>query len=437
MPRAPIAVLGTGMAGLGAGYALKSAGIPFVCYDKNDYFGGHTRSLTYPEGFIFDEGGHISFTKDEHVKQLLAENVNGSYEEKKLKIDNYWKGYRITHPPQCHLRGLPTDIVVDVIKDFVSARQQNLNVPAAQTYAEWLYQTYGKTFAEIFPMVYGEKYHTTTMDRLTTDWIGPRMYQPSLEEIVRGALPDTEADVHYVDSFRYPTRGGFESYLKPLAQRFDVRLSHQLTGVDAKSKRLRFSNGAVDSWSELISSVPLPELIPLIDGVPDEVRQAARKLAFTTAVLINIGLRRNDISETAITYFYDSDVSISRVNLPYHFSTKNAPPGCGSIQAELYFSEKYKPLRVHLNDLIDTALDDLKRCGFIRADDEILLCAAAVNKYANVIYDTDRTAALRTVHGFLDELGIHYCGRYGRWNHAWTDQAFVDGECSARNVIGR
>jgi protoporphyrinogen oxidase len=425
------------MAGLGAGYALKSSGIPFVCYDKNDYFGGHTRSLTYPEGFIFDEGGHISFTKDEHVKQLLAENVNGSYEEKKLKIDNYWKGHRIIHPPQCHLRGLPTDLVVDVIKDFASARQQHSSVSTAQTYAEWLYQTYGKTFAETFPMVDGEKYHTTTMVRLKTDWIGPRMYQPSLEEIVRGALTDTEADVHYVDSFRYPTRGGFESYLKPLAQRFDVRLSHQLIGVDAKGKRLRFSNGTVDSWSELISSVPLPEFIPLIDGVPDDVRQASRKLAFTSAVLINIGLRRTDISETAITYFYDSDVSISRVNLPYHFSPKNAPPGCGSIQAEIYFSEKYKPLRAHPNALVDGALDDLKRCGFIRADDEILLCATAVNKYANVIYDTDRAAALRTVHGFLDDLGIHYCGRYGRWNHAWTDQAFVDGECTARNVIGR
>lgn len=437
MPGAPIAVLGTGMAGLGAGYALKSSDVPFVCYDKSDHFGGHTRSLTYPQGFVFDEGGHISFTKDKHIKQIFSENVNGSYEEKKLKIDNYWKGHRITHPPQCHLRGLPADLIVDVIKDFVSAREQRSSLPSASTYAEWLYQTYGKTFAETFPMVYGAKYHTTTMDRLTTDWIGPRMYQPSLEEIVRGALPGTEADVHYVDSYRYPTQGGFESYLKPLAQRFDLRLSHALIGIDAKSKRLRFSNGEVHGYSDLISSVPLPELIPLIDGAPEDVRAAANKLAFTTAVLINIGLRRSDISETAITYFYDPEISISRVNLPHLFSAQNAPPGCGSIQAEIYFSPKYKPLHVHPNELIDGALDDLRQCDFIRPDDEIVLCATAVNKYANIIYDTDRAAALRTVHGFLDDLHIHYCGRYGRWNHAWTDQAFVDGERTAHDVIGR
>lgn len=436
MPGAPIAVLGTGMAGLGAGYALESRGVRFVCYDKNDYFGGHTRSLNYREGFVFDEGGHISFTKDEHVKQVLAQSVNGAYQEKKLKIDNYWKGHRITHPPQCHLRGLPTDLIVNVIKDFVAARQEQPHPQLAHTYAQWLYAMYGKTFAETFPMVYGEKYHTTTMDRLTTDWIGPRMYQPTLEEILRGALSGTEADVHYVDSFRYPTQGGFESYLKPLAQRFDLRLSHELSSIDTRGKRLRFSNGVITDYSELISSVPLPDLIPLIDGVPDNVRNAASKLAFTTAVLINIGLRRSDISETAITYFYDPDISISRVNLPHLFSSNNAPPGCGTIQAEIYFSEKYKPLRAAPNELIAGAIDDLKRCDFIRSDDEILLCETAVNKYANVIYDTDRATALATVHGFLDAVGIHYCGRYGRWNHAWTDQAFVDGERTAGKLVG-
>ena len=434
MQRTPVAIIGTGMAGLGAGYALESLGEPFVCYDKNDYFGGHTRSIHYPEGFVFDDGGHISFSRDERIKALLAENVGHRYEEKKLAIDNYWRGRRIPHPVQCNLRSLPQDLIVAVIADFV-ARHSGEDRRAPETYMDWLLRTYGKTFAETFPAVYGEKYHTTAMDRLTTDWIGPRMYQPTLEEVVRGALSDSAADVHYVDTFRYPTVGGFVSFITPFARRFDVRLDHTLTALDARKKLLRFSNGKVESYSQVISSMPLPELIPLIDGVPSDVVESARSLAFTSAVLVNIGLDRSDISGSAITYFYDPDISISRVNLPHLLSSNNAPAGCGNIQAEIYFSDKYKPLRTDAADLARRAVEELRRCDFVRDGDKILVCATALNRYANIIYDQVRTAALGTVHGFLDDIGVRYCGRYGRWNHAWTDQAFMDGEATAREAV--
>src|SRR5580658_2520761 len=429
----PVAVLGTGMAGLGAGHALNAAGIPFVCYDRNAHYGGHTWSSRYENGFVFDEGGHISFTKHERIRELLASNIRGQHEEPQLKIDNYWHGRRITHPVQCNLRGLPTQLVVDVIKDFAAVHQS----PMAETpnYAQWLYQAYGKTFAETFPMVYGRKYHTTTMDQLTTDWIGPRMYRPSLDEIVHGAIAGQRASVHYVDTFRYPSFGGFVSYLEAFAKRFELRLNHRVCGLDTKERVLRFANGKSAPYERVISSIPLPELIPLIDSVPADVLEASRRLAFTTAVLINLGIGRSDISETHITYFYDEDIVFSRVNLPHMFSPNNAPPGAGTIQAEVYFSDKYKPLRGEPEALIEPVIGDLRRCGFIRDDDVILLKDAAVNRYANVIYDHDRAPALETIHGFLKDVGVSYCGRYGNWDHAWTDEAFISGEEAAMTVV--
>lgn len=428
-----IAVLGTGMAGLGAGHALDTAGVPFVCYDRNPYYGGHTWSFRYDSGFVFDEGGHISFTKNERIRDLLAGNIGGRHEEPQLKIDNYWHGHRITHPVQCNMRGLPPELIVNVIKDFVAVHQTPMT--AKPNYAEWLHQTYGKTFAETFPMVYGRKYHTTTMDQLTTEWIGPRMYRPSLEEIVHGAVAGQRAHAHYVDTFRYPSHGGFLSYLDAFATRFELRLDHRLTGLDAKQRVLRFANGRSAPYERVISSIPLPELVPLIDGVPPDVLEASRKLAFTTAVLINLGINRADLSDTHITYFYDEDIVFSRVNLPHMFSSHNAPPGCGTIQAEVYFSDKYKPLRNKPADYIEPAIADLRRCGFIREDDNILLKDAAINRYANVIYDHDRASALALIHGYLRDIGVGYCGRYGNWDHAWTDEAFLSGEEAAARIL--
>jgi protoporphyrinogen oxidase len=428
-----IAVLGTGMAGLGAGHALDNAGVPFVCYDKNLYYGGHTWSFRYDSGFVFDEGGHISFTKNERIRNLLAGNIAGKHEEPQLKIDNYWHGHRITHPVQCNMRGLPPALIVDVIRDFVAVHETPM--AAKPNYAQWLHQAYGKTFAETFPMVYGKKYHTVAMDQLTTDWIGPRMYRPSLDEIVHGAVAGQLKHAHYVDTFRYPSQGGFLSYLEPFAERFELRLDHRLVGLDPKRRILRFANGKEASYERVISSMPLPALIPLIDGVPKDVLEASETLAFTTAVLINLGVDRADLSETHITYFYDEDIVFSRVNLPHMFSPNNSPRGCGTIQAEVYFSDKYKPLRDKPEAYIEPAIADLRRCGFIRASDRILLKRAAINRYANVIYDHDRAPALALAHGYLRDIGVAYCGRYGNWDHAWTDEAFLSGEAAAQQVL--
>ncbi len=58
-------------------------------------------------------------------------------------------------------------------------------------------------------------------------------------------------------------------------------------------------------------------------------------------------------------------------------------------------------------------------------------------RYANIIFDHERTAALRTVHGYLDDLGIAYCGRYGDWGYMWTDESFISGENAAQKALHR
>jgi hypothetical protein len=73
-------------------------------------------------------------------------------------------------------------------------------------------------------------------------------------------------------------------------------------------------------------------------------------------------------------------VIFSRVNLPHMFSEKNAPPGCGTIQAEVYYSDKYRPFRGTPGDLIEPVIEDLRRCGFIRDNDCIMLKEATVNR---------------------------------------------------------
>jgi len=136
-----------------------------------------------------------------------------------------------------------------------------------------------------------------------------------------------------------------------------------------------------------------------------------------------------------MSYFYDEDICFTRLSFPHMLSARNVPPGAGSIQAEVYFSNKYRPLTGSPDDWIEPVIKDLHRCGLLREDDRILFKNAILVRHANVIFDLERAAALKTVHGYLDDLGIAYCGRYGDWGYMWTDESFKSGEQAAERAL--
>lgn len=430
-----ICVLGTGMAGFGAAYGLKAAGRTAVLFDRKSHYGGHTASYIYEGKFTFDEGPHVSFTKDERVAGIFAEAIDGKHEVFNTKVNNYWKGYWIKHPAQVNLHGLPPELVIKVITDYVEAKQR----PPREicNYEDWLRASFGNTFAETFPMEYTIKYHTTVAANLSTDWIGPRLYQASLEEILRGALVPATPDVHYIGGFRYPTRGGYVSYLRRFMDAADVRLDHEVVSIDPRRKEIGFANGARAGYSELISSVPLPDLVPTIAGTPPDVLDAAGRLACSEVVIVNLVVDRADLIDAHWTYFYDRDLFFARLSTPHLQSPHNVPPGCGSIQAECYYSRKYRPLDRTPEQCIEPVIGDLRRVGLLRETDRILFRNAMYLRHANVIFDLERADALRTVHGYLDDLGIAYCGRYGDWAYSWTDESFLSGERAAHRVLSR
>jgi protoporphyrinogen oxidase len=173
----------------------------------------------------------------------------------------------------------------------------------------------------------------------------------------------------------------------------------------------------------------------MIKGAPAEVVDAAKRLACSTCVLVNIGINRADISKAHMTYFYDQDICFSRLGFPHMLSERNAPQGAGNIQAEVYFSQKYKPFSGRPEDWIEPVIRDLRRVGLLRDSDTILEKKAMLLKYANIIFDLERADALKTVHGYLDDIRIAYCGRYGDWGYMWTDESFISGERAADRAL--
>ena len=101
----------------------------------------------------------MSFTKDERVQGILADAVEGRFESVPIRLNNHWQGHWFTHPAQVNLHGLPVELVVRILVDFVAAAQDA--DPVVANYEEWCLGGVRPHVRRTFPLVYGRKYHTT------------------------------------------------------------------------------------------------------------------------------------------------------------------------------------------------------------------------------------------------------------------------------------
>ena len=429
-----IVISGSGMAGSGAAYHLSQNGVKAKMYEMNKHYGGQTSSFTFEGKYVFDNGPHLSFTSDARIRELFADSIEQDFHTIPVKVNNYWNGHWVKHPAIAHMNGLPADVITKCLTDFVNIQ----NLPTKETYdnyGEWLIATYGETFARWFPMRYGQRYHTCPAEKMNLSWLGNRLYKPKVEEVLNGAINKEAPNVHYVQECRYPKNGGYVSYLNKFKDLAEVHLDHTVSAIDSKNKKLSFTNGTTIDFDQLISTMPLPELIKILDNVPEDVKAAAELLSASTCVLVNIVIDREAISDYHWTYFYDEDFSFTRLSFPHMQAANNVPKGCGSFQAEHYYSKKYRPFNGDLDKAIADTKADLMRCGLLKESDKILFENAWVLDYANVIFDLDEPAASKTVLNYLDQIGILSAGRYGDWGYIWTDQSFASGENAAKKAL--
>jgi len=429
-------IIGAGIAGLCAADGLRRAGHEAVVYDARPSWGGHTSSDRFA-GHWFDEGPHLSFTRDERVRALFARGAEtaGGLHELPARITNHWRGHWVEHPAQVNLRGLPPDLVTAYLVDKAKAVTRPVEV---RTYADWLVAMYGRAFAEDFPFRYTRKYWTVEPDQLGVDWIGPRMQQPSLAEMVRGALdPPVGGDFHYLSTFRYPAQGGFASFLGDLDPGAALRPGKQVVAVDVRNKRLGFSDGSSDGYSTLVSTMPLDVLVDRLQGVrvPDEVRDAGRALLCTSVALVDLCVDRADIFDHEWFYVYDEDVSFARAHLPSLLAPGMSPPGQSSVQVEVYHS-RHRPLEDALDALPERVIGELVRMGLLRDRAEVVAARVRDLSHANVVFDHARADALAVVKPFIADLGIELAGRYGEWEYQWTDDAARSGWRAATAITG-
>ena len=417
MNQRSVVIIGAGIAGLGASYALRKSGVPSVILEKDCDYGGLCGSFEI-EGFRFDRFVHLSHTQDEKVKSLfllsspeLITHIPNPY--------NIYKRMWIKHPAQNNLFPLAAEEKELVINDFLSRPKFQNEV---QNYEQWLRLQYGNYFAEHFPMVYTRKYWMKEARDLRTEWVGKRLYQPSVDEVIMGSKSAQTPMTYYAKEMRYPKTGGYRGFLKEFAKDADIRYLMEIGKIDAVRKLVYTKSGDTFAYDRLISSMPLPELVKCLHDAPERVVMASDQLECTSGYHISVGLKTKNIPPYLWWYIYDEDILSARVYSPSLKSSDNAPEGCSSLQIEIYCKkDAYTE-----SELLQGTVGKFIESGIIRQED-VLFSKVDFEPYANVIFSKPIYQARKIVRDYLLSVGIETIGRFGEWDYLWSDQSLISG----------
>ncbi|HEY8270354.1 MAG TPA: NAD(P)-binding protein, partial [Pseudobdellovibrionaceae bacterium] len=249
-------IIGTGPAGLGAADYALSQQMDYEILESAPTPFGHCKSFSLPShpDIWFDEGPHISFTKNKQVQDIFAKSAPDFLNLKPL-IENYWRETYIPHPVQANLRSIPEPYLSEIVADI--PRRPNIDNPT--NYGDWLRTAFGDKFKSLFHEVYTQKYWTVPSQQMTVDWIGERVYRPQAEAMLRTATTeDFKPSSHYITDFRYPRAGGFQSFLKKTmkAHQEKTHFNSKVVQISPSKKQVITDDGRVWNYDVLLSSLP-------------------------------------------------------------------------------------------------------------------------------------------------------------------------------------
>jgi protoporphyrinogen oxidase len=436
-------ILGAGLAGLSCSYHLGHE--KCIVFEKNRHVGGHIYSHLIG-GSVWDEGPHISFTKNSYVRRLLEDSVNSDYLEYEAQIGNWHEGSWIPHPAQTNLYALPKELADRCLEDLISARRE-ANTPP-RDYEEWLTQAFGKTFSETFPAQYTLKYWTLEASSLGVDWIGERVHYPTIESVKLGHASKPPTSSNYISMVRYPREGGYFSYANGIKKGCNARLNTAIKKIYLDSKKVELNDGTMVTYEFLINTLPLNQFVALADEAPRSVCNAASRLNCTSVLLVNITGTCQKPLPYHWLYVYDSDFLSTRITQNQKLSQNNMPAGKIGLQVEVYYS-RHRPLPGSHEEIARRVANEVTTMKLLDTVEEI---HTRQIDYANIIFDHERRDALELILDWLKEFGLErnkqdlkpmtnwsddedteigeiaLAGRFGEWKYHWSDDCILRGK---------
>jgi protoporphyrinogen oxidase len=421
-------ILGGGLTGISLAYHLKR---DYQLIERESRLGGLCKTDVI-KGFYFDKTGHWLHLRNRHAKSLVRKLLGDDLISVERNSRVFSKGVYTPYPFQANTYGLPPRIVKECLLGFLDAKfSKTSQKKEPHNFEEWIYHHFGKGIARNFMIPYNKKLFSIHPRYITSAWCDRFVPKPTLEEVISGAVGDNQRKLGYNIRFLYPKKGGIETLIKAFSAGLaNINLNLSPKSIEYKKRCIILSNGAKITYNNLVSTIPLPELLKIMSSLPSKVREAAGNLRFSSVLYFNLGLSRHVGHDYHWLYIPEEKFPYYRIGFFSHVVPSLAPRGKSSLYIEISHRGPLKTKR-----LVPLVHKGLKDMGIIRSKKDIIVSDIRDIKYGYVIFDNNYYSSTSTIFKFLSEQGIYPAGRYGAWKYSAMEDAILEGKYLAEQII--
>ncbi|MEM3974826.1 MAG: FAD-dependent oxidoreductase [Ignisphaera sp.] len=429
-----VVILGCSWAGVLAAYRLAKHNVTVLCLEKELKPGGLLRTEHY-RGFVIDAGGsHIIFSKDEQVLsdliRLLGVNVVRNVRSSFIVL----KGKLIPYPIETGLYVLPPEDRFEAVRSFLEAMFSRSRDFEPKNLLEWIYHTYGSWIAKNYLEPYNKKIWKRPLDQMSLEWVSipGRLPLPDWREVIKAAVGLPSFSYKEQAIFYYPAKGGIEAlfnsvYEKALGLGVRIFTNFQLQSLKVSDNGI-IVNNTIKARKYLINTIPLPDLIKVIDK-GDDVATYLKHFDYNKVVVIAVGVNRPAPPHHWI-YVPEERIVFHRYAWISNYSPNNAPSNHSLALLKITI-RKYEGVS---KSLVTRALNDFLELTDLK-EDNIVFVKSYLNEYGYPIHNLKIREARSAVLEWLREKNIISIGRWGHWFYWNMDQVYKNVQGVVDNLV--
>ena len=412
-------VVGGGPSGLAVAYGLQGN---TLVLEKNDTVGGLCRSINV-DGGVFDIGGHSFHTPYPEVRDLVEDLLDGGLYTQQREARIYTHGTLIPYPFQKFFDQIPDPDVVRACNEGLLST--NGDTTEAKNFEDYIIRKFGSGIAKHFMLPYNRKLWARDITQISCEWTSERIAAPAGEAERFETTGGKRKPLQPTTRVGYPQKGGYEEIYKSFIPHVPrLELNSPVVRIDPQTRTATTEDGREYRWEFLVSTIPLPILVRIVQGTPDEVKALADQLIYMSLRVELLLVGRQLETPIQRIYVADPDMPPHKISFNHNSSAYLRSQPRHAIMAEVSVSPEKS---VKVNEIAPKTIAFLCELGILDSPDDIIWQGHVNAEYAYPIYTHERPALVRGVKEWLGQHHIYTLGRFGDWEYINSDKCVMKG----------